>query len=67
MLVSCLAHSSILKVEVTCSSETSADYQWTTWPYISEDRTVHNPTIIQRLFEERMQRWIHEYNIFMLS
>jgi hypothetical protein len=41
-LVSCLAHSSTLKMEETCSSETSADFQRTTWHYISADRTLHN-------------------------
>jgi hypothetical protein len=28
-----------LKMEATCSSETSVDYQWTMRRYISEDRT----------------------------
>jgi hypothetical protein len=40
MLVSCLAYSLILKMEVTCSSETQVDFQWTTWQYIAEDRTL---------------------------
>jgi hypothetical protein len=39
-LVSCLAYSLTLKKEVTCSSETSVDYQRTTWHYIPEDRTL---------------------------
>jgi hypothetical protein len=30
MLISCLAYSSALKMEVTCSSETPVDFQWTT-------------------------------------
>jgi hypothetical protein len=41
-LVSCLAYSSTLKTEVICSTETSADFQWTTRHYISEERTLHN-------------------------
>jgi hypothetical protein len=41
-LVSCLAYSSTLKTEATFSSETSADFQWTSWRYIPEDRTIHN-------------------------
>jgi hypothetical protein len=41
-LVSCSADSSILKMEVTCSSETSVDYQRTTWRYIPEDRILRN-------------------------
>jgi hypothetical protein len=40
MLVSCLAYSLILKTEVTCSSETLVHFQWTTWHYIAEDRTL---------------------------
>jgi hypothetical protein len=30
MVVSCLAYSSAMKMEMTCSSETSADFQQTT-------------------------------------
>jgi hypothetical protein len=39
--VSCLAYSSTLKMEVTCS-ETLAVFQWTTWHYIPENRTLWN-------------------------
>jgi hypothetical protein len=43
MVVSCLAHSSTLKMEATsCSSETSVDFKRTTWRYISEDMTLHD-------------------------
>jgi hypothetical protein len=38
-MVSCLAYST-LKMEVTCSSETSADFQQMTCHYIPEDRTL---------------------------
>jgi hypothetical protein len=38
-LVSCLAYSSILKMESTYSSETSVDFQRTTRRYVPEDRT----------------------------
>jgi hypothetical protein len=31
-----------LKMEVICSSETSGDFQLTTWRYILEDSDVHN-------------------------
>jgi hypothetical protein len=41
-LVSCLAYSSTLKVELTFPSETSVDIQRTTWRYIPEVRTLHN-------------------------
>jgi hypothetical protein len=34
MLVSCLAYSSTLKMEVTSSFETSVDFQRTAWRYI---------------------------------
>jgi hypothetical protein len=40
-LVSCLAYSSTLKMEATCSSETSVDFQQATLHYIPEDRTLH--------------------------
>jgi hypothetical protein len=33
------AYSLTLKMEVTCSSETSVDFEWT-WHYIPEDRTL---------------------------
>jgi hypothetical protein len=39
-LVSCLAYSSTLKIEETWSSETSVDFQRTTWRYIREDGTL---------------------------
>jgi hypothetical protein len=37
-----LGFSSTLRMEATCSSETSVDSQRTTWRYIPEDRTLHN-------------------------
>jgi hypothetical protein len=40
MLVSCLVYSSTLKMDVTCSSETTADIQQTTWHYIPEKRNL---------------------------
>jgi hypothetical protein len=30
-------------MEVTCSSKTSADFQWTIWHYIPDDRILHFP------------------------
>jgi hypothetical protein len=41
-LVSCVAYSSTLKMEATCSSETSVDFQQTTQCYIPEDRALHD-------------------------
>jgi hypothetical protein len=37
-LVSCSVCSPTVKMEATCSSETSFDFQMTTWHYILEDR-----------------------------
>jgi hypothetical protein len=31
-----------LKMEATCSSETSVNFHRATWRYIPEDRTLHN-------------------------
>jgi hypothetical protein len=42
MLVSCLAYSSTLKMEVTCSSGMSVDFHHNTWRYIPEDRTLQS-------------------------
>jgi hypothetical protein len=47
MLVSFLAYSSTLKMVVTCSSETSADFQQTAQLYIPEDRTIHFKVILE--------------------
>jgi hypothetical protein len=41
-MVSCSAYSSTLKMEATCFSETSVDFQRTTRRYITEDRTLCN-------------------------
>jgi hypothetical protein len=46
MLVSCLAYSSTLKMEVTCSSESSVDFQRITWRYIAEHRILHHSHIL---------------------
>jgi hypothetical protein len=40
MPVSFWAYSSILKVVVTCFSETLVDFRQTLWHYIPEDRTI---------------------------
>jgi hypothetical protein len=42
MLVSCLAYSSAVELEVICSSKTALDFQQTTQLYIPEDKTFHN-------------------------
>jgi hypothetical protein len=65
MLIACLAYSSTLKMEATCSSKTLVDSQWTTWHYIPEDRTLHNhpvrtssPTAALLLHQSSCQSWI---------
>jgi hypothetical protein len=40
MLAFHLAYSSTLKTKATCSFIMSVDFQWTTWCYILEDRTL---------------------------
>jgi hypothetical protein len=40
MLVSCLPYSSTPKMKAPCSPEMSVDFQWTTWHYVPEDRTL---------------------------
>jgi hypothetical protein len=40
--VSCSSYSSTLKMEGTCSPETSVDFQWSTRRYIPEDNALHN-------------------------
>jgi hypothetical protein len=41
-LVSFLASSSILNMEVTCSTETSVNFQLTAWCFTTQDKTLHN-------------------------
>jgi hypothetical protein len=41
VLISCSAYSSILKMEATCSSENSVDFQRTTRCYIPKDMNLH--------------------------
>jgi hypothetical protein len=41
-LVSCSNYPAALKMEGTCSTETSVDFQWTTRRNIPEDRSLHN-------------------------
>jgi hypothetical protein len=53
-LVSCLAYSSTLKMEATCSSETSVDFQRTTRRYIPEVRTLFT------LFQADVSSWNSE-------
>jgi hypothetical protein len=45
-LISYLVYSSILKMEATCSSKMSVEFQRNTWRYIPEDSTHHLSTPI---------------------
>jgi hypothetical protein len=47
MIVSCLAYSSILKMEAICSSETLVDFHPTTRRYIPEDITLFLATAVR--------------------
>jgi hypothetical protein len=47
-MISCLAYSSTVKMEATCSSQTSADIQRTTPRYIPEDRTIEDELFVKR-------------------
>jgi hypothetical protein len=42
-LISCLAYSSILQMEATCSSETSVDVQRTKRRYVPEESSSYQP------------------------
>jgi hypothetical protein len=42
------AYSSTLKMEVTCSSETSVHFQRTSWRYNPKHRTLHAPCHLSR-------------------
>jgi hypothetical protein len=66
ILVSCLAYSSALKMEAASSSETSVDFQRTTWRYILEDRTPHqsyclHPRVVAVLLNRKTQQKLIEY------
>jgi hypothetical protein len=42
VLISCLAYSLTVKIEVTCYSKMLVDFQWTVEHYIPEDKILHN-------------------------
>jgi hypothetical protein len=44
-----LVYSMTLKVEAKCSSETSVDFQRTTWLHMAEDRTLSTDAIARRI------------------
>jgi hypothetical protein len=54
MLLSCLAYFYDLKMEATCSSETSVNFQQT-WHYITEDRTISQNVEIFPTFQQTSQ------------
>jgi hypothetical protein len=65
LLVTCLTYYSILKMEATYSSETSDDLQWSTWHYITEDRTFHNHRCENLKSYNALQVWINQYGNYM--
>jgi hypothetical protein len=56
---SCLAYSSTLKMEATYSSETSVDFQWTTWHYIQGDRTLQIILISTITIQDFLGSYLH--------
>jgi hypothetical protein len=50
MLVSCMACSSIMKMDVTGSSKMLADFYGIAWCYIPDDRTFHYLKLLRQLF-----------------
>jgi hypothetical protein len=66
MLVSYLPHSSTLKIEATCSSETSVDFQQTTRRYIPEDTTPQLKYLFSVFYPKgregtRYRSWLRHY------
>jgi hypothetical protein len=59
-LVFCLTYSSNLKLEATCSSESSVDFQRTARHYIPEDRPLHNHCC------ESLKSYIFQINLLKL-
>jgi hypothetical protein len=65
MLISCLAYSLIPKMEATCVSASSVDFQRTTRGYIAEDRNLQATFDLVCLFSFLMKgrypvaRWPH--------
>jgi hypothetical protein len=55
LLVSCLDYSPTLRTEVTYSSETSVNFQWTIQCYIQENRSIPTYSILGRKEHANMQ------------
>jgi hypothetical protein len=53
MLVSCLAYSSTVKMEESCSSETSFNFWWTSLHYNPESRTLQKISRMSRRGDDR--------------
>jgi hypothetical protein len=56
--LSCLAYFLTLKMETTCSSETSVDFQWTTQHYIREDRTLRTSSTLHGVMPQKIVLFI---------
>jgi hypothetical protein len=55
-----LVWSSILKMEAICSSETSANFQQTTWCYSPKDRTLRTINLLSLPFHRSTVRSSHK-------
>jgi hypothetical protein len=68
-LVTCLAYSSTLKMEATCSSETSVDIRLTTWREIPDDITLQSKPLVTKHDTEHSPEPVactsHPYNKFL--
>jgi hypothetical protein len=59
-------YSLTLKMEATCSSETSADFQWTTRRYTPDDRTLDNHRC-ENLESYISKKYFHNYADFCVT
>jgi hypothetical protein len=50
MLVSCMACSSIMTMDMPSSSKMLADFQGIAWCYIPDDRIFHRLKLLRQLF-----------------
>jgi hypothetical protein len=70
MLISFLAYSTTLKIEVTRTSNILIDFWWTTWLYIPEDRTLDILTCFNNILKKRCfhlnQIWLSHAQVFVI-
>jgi hypothetical protein len=63
-LISCLTYSSTLKMEPTCSSETSVDFQRTRQRYIPKDRSPLNKILSRNNYDSSILAYCLIFNSF---